>query len=49
MTDLQTILDMIAQSRTLYADVFTAAARYLVPALAALLLPMTFSQWVTAT
>lgn len=38
MTDLQTILDIVAQSRALYADVFTAAARYLVPALAALLL-----------
>ena len=40
MTDLQSILDLVTQSRELYADVFVAVARYIVPALAAwLLLP----------
>ena len=38
MTSLQTILDLIAQSRGTYADVFTAVSRYIVPALAAWLL-----------
>ena len=38
MTSLQTILDLIAQSKGNYADVFTAVSRYIVPALAAWLL-----------
>ncbi len=38
MTDLQSILDLVTQSRELYADVFVAVARYIVPALAAWLL-----------
>lgn len=38
MTDLQSILDLLTQSRELYADVFVAVARYIVPALAAWLL-----------
>ena len=38
MTSLQTILDLIAQSKGTYADVFTAVSRYIVPALAAWLL-----------
>ena len=38
MKDLQTILDMVSQSREVYADVFVAVARYIVPALAAWLL-----------
>ena len=38
MTSLQTILDLIAQSKGTYADVFTAVSRYIVPTLAAWLL-----------
>ena len=38
MKDLQTILDMVSQSREVYADVFVAVARYIVPVLAAWLL-----------